>query len=114
VFFAVLVGDPMTDLLETYDIHKHGDPLTPEEAQDVLATKFRLFLSVQRLADLRSGGGGPIYLKLSHKNVRYPASLLEAWAVAKLSKPLQDGSRVAPSKRRAMENTALQAAEIAA
>jgi hypothetical protein len=96
----------MTVLNETYDFEKHGAPLMPEEAQKQLEEKYRIPLSIQRMADLRSSGGGPIFIKLSHKAVRYPSALLAQWALAKLAKPLQDGVPIAPSKRRAMDKLA--------
>jgi hypothetical protein len=79
---------------ETFDAERHGEPLTPDEASERLATRHKIFIGVQRLADLRSYGGGPTFFKASHRAVRYPAQLLDEWANARNRQPLQDYSPV--------------------
>lgn len=93
----------MTCAPETFDAEQHGEPLTPDEASERLAKRHKIFIGVQRLADLRSYGGGPTFFKASHRAVRYPAQLLDGWANARNRQPLQD---CAPVARKALSANA--------
>jgi hypothetical protein len=85
--------------MENYDPGLHGEPLTPQEASERLAQRHKIFLGVHRLADLRSFGGGPTFYKMSHRAVRYPMTLLDAWADVKNRQPLRNVAPLAPSER---------------
>ncbi len=73
-----------------YDAHEHGGLLTPEEASEHLRKKHAIKLGLQRLADLRSAGGGPRFIKPTQREVRYPTPMLDEWAAARNRKPILD------------------------
>ena len=60
----------------------------PKQASEHLQKKHAIKLGVQRLADLRSAGGGPKFIKPTQREVRYPAAMLDEWAAARNHKPL--------------------------
>jgi hypothetical protein len=101
-------------LPELFDPEKHGAPLTVAELIDRLATVHKIFIGEKRLADLRVYGGGPVFFKQSHREVRYPTALADQWALEKNRQPLEDGSPEAPSRRRAAERAAKSSQEAAA
>jgi len=71
-----------------YDADEHGELLTPEAASERLKKKHAIKLGVQRLADLRSTGGGPCFIKPTQREVRYPTVMLDEWAAARNRKPI--------------------------
>jgi hypothetical protein len=73
-----------------YDPDKHGELLTPEAAIERLRQRHSVKLGAQRLADLRSAGGGPRFIKPTRREVRYPAAMLDEWAAARNRKPILD------------------------
>jgi hypothetical protein len=73
-----------------YHSEQHGELLTPEAAQARLKDKHAIKLGEQRLADLRSAGGGPRFIKPTPREVRYPAAMLDEWAEARNKKPILD------------------------
>ena len=83
------MAKPMSDQV-LYDPHEHGALLTPEAASEHLRKKHTIKLGVQRLADLRSAGGGPQFIKPTQREVRYPAAMLDEWALARNRKPVLD------------------------
>ena len=85
-----------------FDAHEHGELLTPEEASEHLRKKHAIKLGVQRLADLRSAGGGPRFIKPS-REVRYPVAMVDEWAAQRNAKPILDFVPVKPSKEGAAE-----------
>ena len=84
-----------------YDAHEHSELLTPEAASEHLRKKHAIKLGVQRLADLRSAGGGPCFIKPTLRDVRYPANLLDEWAAERNRKPLLDFVPIKPCKETA-------------
>ena len=79
-----------------YDPDEHGKLLTPERAADRLKEKHAIELGVQRLADMRSQGGGPEFIKATARAVRYPEVLLDAWAARRNCKPLMTYVSIKP------------------
>jgi hypothetical protein len=73
-----------------YDPEQHGALLTPEAALAHLWQRHAIKLGTQRLADLRSIGGGPRFIKPTQREVRYPTSLLDEWAAGRNRKPIID------------------------
>jgi hypothetical protein len=71
-----------------YDPEQHGKLLLPDEASRRLKEKHAIELGVQRLADMRSQGGGPELIKATPRAVRYPEMLLDVWAARRNCKPL--------------------------
>ncbi|WP_424982085.1 helix-turn-helix domain-containing protein [Maritalea sp. S77] len=53
--------------------YNSDDMLTPDKAAKVLS------LSVKTLANMRSAGGGPVFLKLANRTIRYRYSDLEVF-----------------------------------
>jgi hypothetical protein len=86
-----------------YDAHQHGELLRPEAASERLRKKHAIKLGVQRLADLRSAGGGPRFIKPTQREVRYPAAMLDEWAEARNRKPLLDFVPVNGKRERVSE-----------
>ena len=82
-----------------YDPEQHGVLLTPEEASEHLRKKHKIRLGDQRLADLRSFGGGPKFIKPTQREVRYPEVFLDEWATARNSKPILDFVPLKPAAR---------------
>ncbi|HZZ21246.1 MAG TPA: hypothetical protein VFE60_01045 [Roseiarcus sp.] len=81
-----------------YDAHEHGELLTPEAASEHLRRKHAIKLGVQRLADLRSAGGGPKFIKPTQREVRYPTAMLDEWASSRNRKPVLDFVPLKPAK----------------
>jgi hypothetical protein len=71
-----------------YDAEQHGELLTPEAAIAYLNKKHSIKLGAQRMADMRSIGGGPRFIKPTQREVRYPTALLDEWAAARNRKPI--------------------------
>lgn len=78
----------MSDSEALYDVHQHGELLTPEAASEYLSKKHAIKLGVQQLADLRSAGGGPCFIKPTQREVRYPTAMLDEWAAARNRRPI--------------------------
>lgn len=73
----------------SYDPATHGPLLTPAEAKTRLREKHAVDLSLARLADLRSIGGGPAFIKpAGARGVRYPQTILDGWAQDRNRRPL--------------------------
>jgi hypothetical protein len=83
-----------------YDPEQHGDLLTPEAAVERLRKKHSTKIGVQRLADLRSFGGGPKFIKPTQREVRYPEVFLDEWASNRNRKPILDFAPLKPAVRR--------------
>lgn len=81
-----------------YDADEHGELLTPEAAIERLRKQHAIKLGLQRLADLRSAGGGPRFIKPTLREVRYPTAMLDEWAEARNRKPLLDFVPMRPPK----------------
>lgn len=62
-----------------------GEPLIPEALMDARATAAFLGVSVLSLADWRTKGIGPSYMKVG-RCVRYRLSALEAWLQSRTRK----------------------------
>jgi predicted DNA-binding transcriptional regulator AlpA len=60
--------------------------LTADEVAEITG------LSIETLAQWRSQGKGPLYLKISRNCVRYRQSDLDAWLVERIVRTDQDGS----------------------
>jgi hypothetical protein len=73
-----------------YDPERHGALLTPKAAIRRLLDEHAIKVGEQRLADLRSFGGGPKFIKPTHRDVRYPANLIDEWASERNRKPIID------------------------
>jgi hypothetical protein len=73
-----------------YDPERHGALLTPEAAIEHLRREHAIRIGEQRLADLRSIGDGPKFIKPTQREVRYPTALLDEWAAARNRKPILD------------------------
>jgi hypothetical protein len=82
-----------------YDADEHGSLLTPSEASARLRERHAVKLGEQRLADLRSSGGGPRFIKPTQREVRYPAVLLDQWAAERNRKPIVDFVPIQPSRK---------------
>jgi hypothetical protein len=80
----------MTSDQVLYDPDRHGALLTPEAAIGRLRERHAIRIGEQRLADLRSIGGGPKFIKPTQRDVRYPANLLDEWATQRNRKPIID------------------------
>ena len=61
--------------------------LNPPEAVEYLLEAHGVSVASATLAKLRSVGGGPQFQKFG-RAVLYPRAALDAWAIAKLGKPL--------------------------
>ncbi len=57
---------------------------------------------MQRLADLRSAGGGPRFIKPTKREVRYPTAMLDQWAMARNNKPILDFTPIKTPKETAV------------
>ena len=79
-----------------YDPRQHGKLLVPDAASKHLKDKHAIDLGVQRLADIRSQGGGPKFIKATPRAVRYPEMLLDEWAAKRNRKPVIDYVPLAP------------------
>ena len=97
---------PKTEAI--FDAEQHGAPLPPDKASERLEREHAIKLGVQRLADLRSAGGGPPFIKPSERSVRYPTRLLDEWAAARNRGPLLT---FVPLKDRRREVTEAEADE---
>ena len=73
-----------------YDPEQHGKLHTPESARAYLREKHAVKLGIPRLADLRSQGAGPKFIKPTQREVRYPAAMLDEWAAERNRKPIVD------------------------
>jgi predicted DNA-binding transcriptional regulator AlpA len=62
----------------------HENLLTPQDAAQMLR------VSRQHLARLRVEGGGPPFVKLSHRVVAYRPSDVEAWVAARVRRSTSD------------------------
>jgi hypothetical protein len=82
-----------------YDPERHGTLLTPEAAIRRLRDEHAIKMGEQRLADLRSMGGGPQFIKPTQRDVRYPANLLDEWATQRNRKPIIDFVPLKPAAR---------------
>src|SRR5262245_39796902 len=83
-----------------YDPERHGALLTPEAAIERLRREHSIKLGEQRLADLRSSGGGPRFIKPTQREVRYPPALIDEWAAARNRKPILNFVPLKPAVRR--------------
>ena len=81
---------PMREGEVLYDPERHGALLTPEAASERLRKQHAIKLGLQRLADLRSAGGGPRFIKPTQREVRYPTAMLDEWASSRNRKPVLD------------------------
>jgi hypothetical protein len=88
-------------MTKVYDPEQHGELLLIDEARQRLFDEHRITLGDQRLADLRSSGGGPEFIKPSQREVRYPCALLDAWAQKRNAKPILAFVPVKTAKRNA-------------
>lgn len=93
-----------------YDPELHGELLTPETAIKRLKDKHAIKLGEQRLADLRSAGGGPQFIKPTGREVRYPANLLDDWARERNRKPILDFAPLRPRARQEPHDRAIEGA----
>jgi hypothetical protein len=83
-----------------YDPEQHGPLRTPKGAVEHLWKKHSIKIGEQRLADLRSFGGGPKFIKPTQREARYPEVFLDEWATARNSKPILDFVPLKPAARR--------------
>ena len=83
-----------------YDPELHGTLLTPDAAIAHLKEKHAVEVGPQRIADLRSIGGGSRFIKPTLRDLRYPVNLLDEWAAARNRKPIVGCVPVKSSARR--------------
>lgn len=58
----------------------------PVDASNYLYNTHGLRRSPKTLANLRSKGGGPAYIRISPKEILYPEAALNEWAESKIGK----------------------------
>jgi len=64
-----------------------SDLLTPEQAAELMSR------SVLTLQDMRTKGGGPKYVKLGHRTIRYRREDIEAWINARVFSNTAEASK---------------------
>jgi predicted DNA-binding transcriptional regulator AlpA len=58
--------------------------LSPHDASRYLREQYGLSRTIRTLANLRSKGGGPAYIRISPKEVVYSQDALDEWAESKI------------------------------
>ena len=81
-----------------YDPEEHGESPHARASDQTPAEKRSVKLGEQRLADLRSAGGGPPFIKPTRREVRYPVAMLDKWAAARNRKPILDFVPLEPTR----------------
>jgi len=62
--------------------------LSPHDASRYLREQYGLSRTIRTLANLRSRGGGPAYIRISPKEVVYSQDALDAWAESLFGEPV--------------------------